>query len=163
MSAKRKASTIYTDWWGRRWGQGPEKAEVRATQEQSLKKKKKQNLKARRNTHSSNRKTQRWGMELKANLLGKAQGAKWWHCVSGISIQFTPFTMWDAKPWSMQSQWTCFLNPGNTVWGSQPWRTDCNQSRLSPTIPGPRKASGLTARIPRRHCFTGRLPAPCYY
>lgn len=60
MSAKRKANTIYTDWWGRRWGQGPEKAEVRATQEQSLKKKKKkQNLKARRNTHSSNRKTQR--------------------------------------------------------------------------------------------------------
>ena len=40
MSAKRKASTIYTDWWGRRWGQGPEKAEVRATQEQSLKKNK---------------------------------------------------------------------------------------------------------------------------
>ena len=41
MSAKRKASTIYTGWWGRRWGQGPEKAEVRATQEQALKKKKK--------------------------------------------------------------------------------------------------------------------------
>lgn len=41
MSAKRKASTIYTGWWGRRWGQGPEKAEVRATQEQALKKKQK--------------------------------------------------------------------------------------------------------------------------
>lgn len=44
MSAKRKASTIYTGWWGRRWGQGPEKAEVRATQEQALKKKTKNRI-----------------------------------------------------------------------------------------------------------------------
>lgn len=68
MSAKRKASTIYTGWWGRRWGQGPEKAEVRATQEQSLKNK--QNLKACRNTHSSNRNTE-MRCRTKSHPLGK--------------------------------------------------------------------------------------------
>lgn len=35
------------------------------------------------------------------------------------------------------------------MWGSQPWRTECNQSRLSPSTPGPRKASGLTDKKPQ--------------
>ena len=156
MSAKRKASTIYTGWWGRRWGQGPEKAEVRATQEQSLKNK--QNLKACRNTHSSNRNTE-MRCRTKSHPLGKAHAAKLWHGVSGISVQFTSFSRWDAKPWGMQSQWTCFLSPGNPVWGSQPWRTERNQSRLSPSVPGPRKASGLTDKNPQAALLHREAPS----
>lgn len=162
MSAKRKASTIYTDWWGRRWGQGPEKAEVRATQEQSLKKNKPESKGTKKYTQFKQKDTEmRCGT--KSQPSRQSPGSQVMTLCLRYFDSIHTFTMWDAKPWSMQSQWTCFLNPGNTVWGSQPWRTDCNQSRLSPSIPGPRKASGLTARIPRRHCFTGRLPAPCYY
>ena len=75
MSAKRKASTIYTGWWGRRCGQGPEKAAVRATQEQSLKKKKIESRGTQKYTQFKQKDTEtRYGT--KSHLLGRAQGAK---------------------------------------------------------------------------------------